>query len=224
MTDPIAKHPPLDFPCFELTGQWSNSWLEFFEGEQGKPVWSVTLGFAQDQSNIYVKTMPRARYDRLMSTDGDDPLPSVAMDAALSLINYALASGAAGPRKAPARERLTNHVPILLEELSDRFQGAEQAEWPIDGYSAEFRFCSFGGWWGAYSDQSADRYVICHGNDPIPDSLTLSTATEIERYSRGLDAPFDLTILQPPDQVARRTDHRVNLSLHIDYERLLERI
>ncbi|HYS38734.1 MAG TPA: hypothetical protein VEO01_24195 [Pseudonocardiaceae bacterium] len=221
---PDAKHPPLDFPCVELAGQWSTSWLEFFEGEQGEPVWSVTLGSARDNSNIYVKTMPRDRYDRLMAVGSNDTVRAVIEDAAQSLINYALASGAAGPRESGARERLSNHVPVLLDELSDRYRDASQVEWLIDGGRVPFLLFSFGGWWAAYSGQLADRYVICHGNDPLPDDLTLSTVREIGAYASGLDVPFDLAVLQSPDQVARRVSHRVDLSLHTDYERLLETI
>ena len=223
MADPTAKHPPLDFPCFELIGQGSSSWLEFFDGEQGEPVWSVTLGFAREKSNIYVKTMPRERYDRLMTADSSDPLRAVAEDAVLSVINYALTSGAAGSRETGARERLANHVPILLVELSDRYQDADRVEWSVDGNLVVFRVFRFGGWWAAYSDQIVDRYVICHGNDPFPKEVTLSTSAAIETYASGLDVPFDIGVLQAPDQVARRAGHGVNLSMHTDYERLLER-
>jgi len=99
-----------------------------------------------------------------------------------------------------------------------------QVEWLIDGGRVPFQLFSFGGWWAAYSGQLADRYVICHGNDPLPGDLTLSTVREIGVYASGLDVPFDLAVLQSPDQVARRVSHRVDLSLHTDYERLLETI
>jgi hypothetical protein len=222
--NPTAKHPPLDFLCFELAGQWSTSWLEFFEGEQGEPVWSVTLGFARDNLNIYVKTMPRERYDRLMTVGSNDTERAVVEDTVQSLVSYALASGAAGPQESGARERLSQHVPVLLDELSDRYRDSDQVEWVVDGDRVPFLVFSFGGWWSAYSGQFADRYVICHGNDPLPGDLTLSTVREIGTYAGGLDVPFDLAVLQSHEQVARRASHRVDLSLHTDYERLLETI
>ena len=216
------KHPPLDFACLELAGSWEKKWLEFFEGEQGELVWAVTLGFADDRFNIYVKTTPRGRYDHLMSTGGSDPLLPLAEDAALSLINFGLAAGAAGPAKtAGTRQSLTAYVPELMENMASQYQKWNNIGGAVDGNPVVFRLCTFGGWWVAFSDSLEDRYVICHGNDRPVRELSLLTVRDITRYAADLDEPFDLDVFSSPEQAARRPISKAQLPMHQDYERFL---
>jgi hypothetical protein len=217
-----SMHPPIDFTCLEPAGDWTSRWLEFFEGEQGQPVWAITLAFAKDDVNFYIKTMPQDRYDDLMSANVDDKRLAVAEDAVLSLINYSLAAGAAGPGPViGARQRLTGYIPRLTEELAHDYTDWEQIAAVVDDRQSAFWVREFGGWWVAFSDSVGDRYVICHGNGIPMQEFKLSTVDDMDRLTNGLDQPFSLELLKSSDQ--RRT-RKVKLPLNPEYERLMATI
>ena len=182
-------HPPVDFRCFEQQdGTVAERWLEFFEGEDGSPIWSVTLGAIRngDAGPIFVKTLARDRFDELMVGDtGPSAEREIAYDTVRGLVNFSMAGGLdADPRSSLTYEQLTSaRITEFIFEQAGLFDTWGTSTVQVDGAETSCSVWSFAGWRCALVTRLPDRYLITYSPLSVaaPESVTsLESLTDYE--------------------------------------------
>ncbi|SFP52939.1 hypothetical protein SAMN05421810_102861 [Amycolatopsis arida] len=188
--DPAGEQvsPPADFPVYGLDERWRGPrWLDFFEGRPGDPVWAVWLGHreAEGDHGVRVGTLPRERYDEVMSPRGGDTRVPVAFSAAFGLVNLTLPDGSV-PRPEGLIPALVEHA----ERQAKRHREWPRVAWEVDGRWAQAAVWSFADAWAGFTDVLEDAYLVAVGIGVQPEGLRLVPAAGAE-YGVDLAAPLD---------------------------------
>jgi hypothetical protein len=103
--------------------EWNGSrWVEFFEGEGGKPVWSVTLAHHSEKCNlVLVRTSPKDRWDRIMAGGQQ----SGAAEFAADLVRVVIDAGRS-ELETDERSRYNRAVPAFAQEQGKEWSRGRQ--------------------------------------------------------------------------------------------------
>jgi hypothetical protein len=190
------SYPPLDFSCFEQQDyDVVERWLEFIEGEDGLPIWSVTLGAVRngDSAPTFVKTMPRDRFQQLMVGDGSQSADAeAAFDAVRTVVNYSMALGVdADDTSSLTFERVQPTLTRFIVDRASQFETWETVEVAIDHAMVTCSVWEFAGWRCAVTFSPPERYAMVYSriDARLPDSLV--TTHGLAGYGLEPHRPID---------------------------------
>ena len=209
-----SLHPPLDYSVFGLKG-WSGArWVEFFQGEVPKPVWSVSLGHSSNEhALILVTTSPRERWGAMAGRQQLGP-SEFASDVVRVLIDMARAEFG-----GPARGQYDRAIWPFAQAQGWAWRSWDQTRWRFDGHVIPARIWRFAHAWTGLTLGVPGHYVAVTSFDS--EDLEVDLA-EVSGTDYGLDftVPFGIGQLQ-------RTRHAVipkvlrSKSQHPDHDRVI---
>jgi hypothetical protein len=210
-------HPPIDFSLFGVREWRGAHWVGFFEGEVGKPVWSVTLDHHRpDPALILVKAAPRERWDRVMA--GDEPGADVfASDLVRVLLDMARPEFVEESERARYNRSIW---PFACAEGS-QWESWAPAQWAIEGNPVPARVWPFAHGWTGLTLGDPQHYVGVTAFDVSDTGVDLVAVSGAE-YGFEFSVPFSILDLQA--QVPERPDTSDIVrseSRHPDHERVL---
>jgi hypothetical protein len=184
----------------------------FFEGEQGKPVWSVLLAHSVDDDGlVVVKTAPRRWWDRNMAgvvEAEDNPGRSGATDFAFGLLLW-MADGARPALEGEAaltgeeRGSYNRGLVTFAEGHGAEWETWEPARWTLGERSIDARIFRFAHAWAGFSVDDPDRYIGVVAYNVAETSVHLDNV-DGPPYTFDFTKPFSIEDLQA--QIASRPD------------------
>ena len=209
--------PPLDFSLFGWRGWTGARWVGFFEGEAGKPVWSVTLDHHRaDPVLVLVKTAPKERWDRLMASIPELGAREFASDLVPVLVDLARPQF-----EESVRARYNRSIWPFARAQGHKLESWEQAQWSIDDKAVPSRIFRFGHAWTGVTLGAPGYYIGVTAFD-LDD-----TEVELAQVSGG-DYNFDFTVPFLIDELQAQIPERPDTSAiylsknrHPDHDRVL---
>lgn len=214
----VLAFPPLDFSLFGLS-EWTGAcWVEFFEGESGKPVWSVTLAHhSEDSALVLVRTSPKERWDRLIAGGQQPGAAEFAADLVRVVIDAARAEF-----DTDERSRYNRAVPAFAQDQGNGWESWESAQWSLDGHAIPARIWRFAHAWTGLTLGVSARYV---GVTAFNVEDTEVDLTEVYGSDYGFDFTVPFWIHGLEDQLPRRPSTRDiyhSKRRHHDHDRVLD--
>ncbi len=216
-------HSPLDFQPFGLR-DWSGAkWVEFYEGEVGKPIWSMWLAHAIGDELVIVKTAPKARWDQVMvgASPGTTPRTGAGADQFAVGAVRTLVDSARPHLVDYERRRYNRGIVPFSDALGSEWRNGDPVTWRLNGRKVKARIFRFVHAWTAVTIDDPERYVGVAAYRTDERSLDL---VEVTGHDYGWDfaRPFSLGDLN--DQPNRPdTEAIVRASLvHPDHLRVID--
>jgi hypothetical protein len=155
----VDSHPPLDLDLVGIADWRGSKWVSFFQGELGRPVWSVHLDHAIDNILVRVETAPRAYWNEVM-------LGRLAVsDTNRGALNFAvgtlarLADVARPPLEAAQRDHYNQRIWPFARREARSWTNWEAANWQLGVRSLDARVFRFAHAWTGLSVDDHDRYI-----------------------------------------------------------------
>jgi len=211
-----SLHPPLDFSLVGLRGSSGARWVEFFDGEVGKPVWSVTLAHHADPALVLVTTAPRERWDQRMAGGGESGEVEFASNLVRVLLDLARAEF-----EGSERGQYNRALWPFAQEQGKVWESWEHAQWSVDGQTMPARTWRFAHGWTGLTLGVPGNYVGVTAFDSEDHEADLVGVSGSEY---GFDFAIPFTIhgleLQRPGRTDTTEIYR-SQSRHPDHDRVL---
>jgi hypothetical protein len=184
----VPSSPPVDFPLYGLDGSWTGPrWLDSFGYAIGDPAHWVSLAHQSldGASLVFVLSFSRPRTDAREGLSGQPPLPRVAFDAAVVLVNVTL------PVLTVARpDGMLRALPGHADARSRQCAQWPTVRWSVDGAAVAAHVWRFAGGWAAVSDAAPGAYLAAVGVGAEPDDLSLARLPDAGAYHFDLAEPL----------------------------------
>jgi hypothetical protein len=188
-TREITASPPANFPVYGLDASWPGArWLEGFADRIGDEVRRMDLAHRSPQTGglIVVQSWSRPLTDAQAAQSGEPPLRSVAMGAAVMMVNMTLPVQSV-PRPPGILRALVVHADV---------RSRDYARWPLvswraDGAEVSARAWRFAGGWAAFSDSVDGVYLAVAGSAGTdPDGLAFARFRDGRAYHFDMAGPL----------------------------------
>jgi hypothetical protein len=142
--------------------------VNFFEGEHGKPVWSVLLAHSfADDGLVVVKTAPRRWWDQDMAGETeaeDNPGRSGATEFAFGLLLWTTDSSrpaleGEAALKGEERAAYNRGLVTFSEDHAAEWETWEPARWTLGERNLDAKIFRFAHAWAGFSIDDPDRYI-----------------------------------------------------------------
>ena len=189
----LDPHPPLDFDLVGMADWRGSKWVSFFQGESGRPVWSVLLDHAIDRVVVTVETAPRAYRDRVMVgefAEREATDDRGAFDfAAGTLIRLA---DVARPLLGEDQRRLYNQrISAFAENEARRWTNWESATWQLGARSLGALVFRFAHAWTGLSVDDPNRYIGVTAFNLASSNVRLAEVSG-DQYNWDFSQPFSI--------------------------------
>lgn len=189
-------HPPLDFPLVGLGfGACERRWVEFFEGELGRPVWSVWLDHLVGDRLLVVRAAPRARWDDIMGS-GSEPSERAASGIAEFVATAVRAVlDQARPELDRHDERTYNsRIYSMADSIARQWAEWDMATWQLDGRDCDARILRLSNIWTGVTAAGEDLYIGVTGYNSTDPEVSLEQV-DGHAYDFDFTAPFSIADL-----------------------------
>lgn len=203
------NHPPVDFQLYGLVGSVRcERWLEFVEGEPGRPVWSVWLGHRCPSGTVVVTTHPAERFVEVERVSGD-VLPALARVAATTLLSLTMPPPD-DPRRTAA---LTANVWAVADDAAAAYGSWPRETWTLGTVEMSVPVWAFAGGWAGIVTRVPAAYLIVFGQHCSASRVALAMVDDVKAYGLRPGAPLTADLLRgpadpPPFRSAWHVDHR----------------
>ena len=172
-------YPPFDFPLYGLDGAWTGPrWLDFFEGEVGKPSWGAWLGHGHtadrkpDSPWVIMGSFSVRRSVETQLQPSESFEHYLASIATLVLFNDSV--------EAPAR----------LETEPERWSAWQSASFSADGQPISAQVLNRGDAWAGFTTGLHEVGLVIHANRIAAEELALAEVTSSSSYHFNSDEPL----------------------------------
>ncbi len=171
--------PPFDFPLYGLDVHWTGPrWLDFFEGQSGKPSWGAWLGHGHDADRrpgsewVIVGSFSARRSTEVQLQPGETFEHYLASVATHVLFNDSV--------EGPAR----------LEAEPARWTAWPSTSLSADGQRLSAQFQERGDAWAAFTTGLREVGLVIHASGIAAEELALAEVTNSSPYHFNSDEPL----------------------------------